>query len=179
MTTIRHILVWILVIGVLGALLFPIFAQPKLHDHNRTDRNYFHIAGAIQTYATDYDDIYPPATSEPTLRVLIYPYLRSDYYFLTGKKTGPVHFNFNLAGVSVTAPPYPNQDTVDLDDVVLAYARNPQKRDEFFVAYGNWNNSTLTSSQLLKALKPQFDRKGVILMPADYLADQDPLKNKK
>jgi len=171
MATFRQILVLVIVIGVLGALLYPVFAQPKIHDHDRSNANYFFIGSALIYYAADHDDVLPPVTSEPTLRALLHPYVRNARVFQAGKKSGITQFNFKLAGASL-------QSVNSLDNAILAYARNPKERDEYFVNYLSTKRGTLTASQLLTALEPQFDRKGVKLFPPDYLADQDPLKEK-
>ncbi|QYK54057.1 MAG: hypothetical protein KF824_03975 [Fimbriimonadaceae bacterium] len=181
MTTIRHILVWVLVIGVLGVLLFPVFARPKVADEgmDRSQSRYAGLATALIIYASDFDDTFPAAASEQTLRALTYDYIKNHTVYEPGIHAGKAMFNFNLAGVSMGAPPYHGGIKVEPSKVIVTWARNPKKQYEFFVYYLANERGTLTSSQLLKALEPQFDRRGVVLMPADYLADQDPLKDKK
>ncbi|MBX3114754.1 MAG: hypothetical protein KF836_09340 [Fimbriimonadaceae bacterium] len=181
MTTIRHILVWVLVIGVLSALLFPVFAQPKVADEgmDRSESRYASLATALIIYASDFDDTFPAASSEKTLRALTYEYVKNKTVYEPGIHAGKANFNFNLAGVSMGAPPYPGSIKVEPSRVIVTWARNPKKQDEFFVYYLANGRGTLTSLELLKALEPQFDRRGVVLMPADYLADQDPLKETK
>lgn len=178
MATFRHILAWVLVIGVLVALLFPLFAQPKT-TNDKIGSTYDRIAQSLSIYAADYDEIFPPATSEVSFRVLVFPYIKASYVFTAMPYSGATHFNFNLAGVSMSAPPYPGTHSVSQDHIVLTYARNPKERDQFFVYFLSNRRGILTNEQLLKALQPQFDRKGVKLFPSDYLADQDPLKETK
>ena len=181
MATFRQILVLVIVIGVLDALLYPVFAQPKMacegQDGSR-GRN-AQCAFSLMLYASDSDDIFPAASSEQTLRSLTYIYIKNPRVYQPGRYAERTKFNFNLAGVSVAAPPYPGTPQFSADKIIVSHARNPKEPDEYFVYYLSAKQGTLTASQLLTALEPQFDRKGVKLFPPDYLADQDPLKEIK
>lgn len=130
---------------------------------------------AIYIYSTDNDDRLPHATSMPTLRAQLKSYTgdNGDIHWKSNKDFLANIFNFNLSGVKIStiAPLNAHQSRH-----VLLY-RIPKGNVHMpMVADPETGTKSMKIEQLLQSLQYQYDRKGITLAPADYLAEQDPLK---
>jgi hypothetical protein len=148
------------------------------------------ISSAIILYTEDNDKRFPHATSMPTLRAQLVDYTKSSH----DKKTRPdifkglpdhytqPQFNFNLAGVKITGDQLPllPSGTLPTEQATLAYSVPIEKSNIHAIAvYADCHARAVTKSKpftFADLLGPQFERTGVTLAPANYLANQDPLK---
>ncbi|MFM9874179.1 MAG: hypothetical protein ACKVQS_12025 [Fimbriimonadaceae bacterium] len=146
---------------------------------------------ATSLYLEDFDKQFPHATSMPTFRAQIIEYTKYSpddnsrpeiFKAMPGHYTEP-QFNFNLAGVKAPNEQLPLLPSGKLafEQTILAFSAPIDKESNVRVIVVHANTSTrafmknnpITFTDLLG---PQFNRKGVTLAPADYLANQDPLK---
>ena len=81
--TLIELLVVIAIIGILAAMLFPVFARAR-ESARKTQclANVKNIAMAIQIYLTDYDRL-PPADSDPTAASFFYSVKNNDCGYMT------------------------------------------------------------------------------------------------
>jgi hypothetical protein len=149
------------------------------------------IGIATLLYREDNDSSFPHASSMPTFRAQISKYLKSPsspainstiFKGIKNEFTEP-QFNFNLAGVKVNdylLPLVPSK-SINVDEAVLGFSF-PFVSDvncKAVVVYADTlarsipNNKSFSYSDFLGT---QFSRPNITLAPADYLADQDPLK---
>jgi len=135
------------------------------------------IATSTAIYQADYDDLFPATSAMPGTRAVLMPYVKQKEMFeeLPGSNARPL-FNFNVAGILASLPPYPGANQAELTDVGVFYARSLEKPGYFFMTRGDTSAKTIKAVDLQLALSYQFDRKGAKLFPPDYLADKDPLK---
>jgi len=138
------------------------------------------IANATLAYASDNDELLPPASSLATMRALHKLYI-PDKALYVGKRgfTNDLEFNFSAAGVNTNFPPYPGTTQAEPNEVALWYAMPLAAARGPFVARGDSSVKSIPLKQFdefRKLFVPQFDRKGAKLFPPEYLADQDPLK---
>jgi prepilin-type N-terminal cleavage/methylation domain-containing protein/prepilin-type processing-associated H-X9-DG protein len=118
--TLIELLVVIAIIGLLAAILFPVFARAREGARRATcQSNLKQIGLGITQYSQDYDEYYPPqwngtgsATSTFAWPMLIFPYVKSVQVFIcpsqpnragnfymsdaNWKKTDPVHYAVNV-----------------------------------------------------------------------------------
>lgn len=175
----------IVVIGLIFVVLVVPFPRhyPSLNNAF-TRSNLKQLTVAILIYQSDYDDRIPHATSMPTFRAQIDPYVKnkSVYNGIKNYSQNPT-LNFNVSGISIpenasvplaaTSAPLPPEQVLTLYTLIT----DPKSKDFCFAAYADTHAKPLKQpQQLTYALSFQFDRIGVTLAPADYLADQDPLK---
>ena len=80
--TLVEILVVVAIIGILAAILFPAFARAR-ENARRTScqSNLKQIGVAVQMYAQDNDEIFPPANNFIGWPGLVYPYAKSKQIF--------------------------------------------------------------------------------------------------
>lgn len=138
------------------------------------------LATSTVIYQSDNDGLYPATSSMPGTRSVLIPYVKSKELFegYVGSHTRPL-YNFNVAGVHESLPPYPGTTQQELQSVGVFFARSIKKPGYFYLSRGDSSVKATKAIDLQFALSHQFDRRGVVLMPADYLADQDPLKEMK
>lgn len=135
---------------------------------------------ATMQYAADHDEVLPAATSMPTIRALVQPYTDSMPVFeFYSPAPSFAQFNFNLAGVSTSLPPFPGTRQTNAYQVVTWHSQLPMGPRRVAIVTFDGKPKVLEPDEREKfqrLLAPQFDRKGVKLFPPDYLADKDPLK---
>lgn len=177
------ILISLIFVAIFTVLLLPLMLP---HDHSNSKRlhalsNVKQLATGTIIYQADYDDLYPPASGMPAVRVVLQPYLKNDNLFkpIENISTVPL-FNFNLAGVDATLlPAYPDSKVQNIDEIAIWSSYLTGKNPEWIVAFADSGTKRIKLKdfdKVARAFQGQFDRKGVKLWPADYLQAQDPLK---
>ncbi|MBX3114752.1 MAG: hypothetical protein KF836_09330 [Fimbriimonadaceae bacterium] len=178
-------------IVVVAIILIPVvawIAGPMLTGHTVASKtqclsNQKQIATAIIIYAIDNDETFPLASSMLTLRAQLNSYVKRKESFLPYKKYTTIpQFNFNLAGVKNTLPPFPGTEQREPNEVAIWYSAVVAAPYGFLVAHADSSVKFYPAAkhaEYQNLLAPQFDRKGIQLLPPDYLADQDPLKENK
>lgn len=177
------ILISLIMIGIYLVVILPSILP---HDHSNSKRlhalsNVKQLATGIIIYQSDYDDLNPPASGMPAVRVVLQPYLKNDNLFkpIEDISTTP-QFNFNLAGVNgALLPAYPGSKAQNINEIAMWSSYLPGKNPEWIVAFADSGTKRIKLKdfdKVAQAFQGQFDRKGVKLWPADYLQAQDPLK---
>lgn len=165
--------VGLLVIAIIAAILYPLFAQPKITHHRSTPLTIVKQLGvSILIYQADNDERFPHATAMPGLRALIKPYSKNDLLFQPTEQCAAPEFNFNYAGIETTQIPMGYKNQLEPDQTTLWYALCTLK-DQPGVF-----RSRIDGSAKFSKLEPffetflyQFDRTNVTLAPPDYLTD--------
>lgn len=129
-------------------------------------------------YAKDNDDQFPPVSSMPSLRAALFIYSNQPRFFDSiNTITSRPEFNFNLAGVAMSLPPYPGAEQLEPKSVGAWQGQVFGQYPTYVVGFADSHMATIKNpEQVIPLFTGQFDRKGVVLAPADYLTDEDPLK---
>ncbi|MBX3114749.1 MAG: type II secretion system protein [Fimbriimonadaceae bacterium] len=177
------ILISLIMIGISALLVLPSILP---HDHSNGKRiraliNVKQIATGTIIYQADYDDLYPPASGMPAVRVVLEPYTKNHDLFkpVEDISTTP-QFNFNLAGVDgALLPAYHGSKAQNVNEIAMWSSYLTGKNPEWIIAFADSGTKRIKLKdfdKVAQAFQGQFDRKGVKLWPADYLQPQDPLK---
>jgi len=128
----------------------------------------------------DSDGLYPPASAMPAVRVVLEPYTKNvSIYEPVNNLSITQQFNFNLAGVSEKLPPYSGTNQLDPKNVAELYSPFFGETRGLAIVFADGHHKFYkdeNQADIATAFQGQFDRKGVKLWPADYLAAQDPFK---
>jgi|GEM_PF-2058461 len=171
-------LIGILLIAIIAAILYPLFAQ---HQHTGPGTaalsNLRQLATATIIYTTDYDDRFPHATALPGIRASIMPYCKNINLFKPTHQSSAPEFNFNYSGTTLDQIPIGNSDVLTREKTTIWYAISKIK-DKPGAFHSRIDSSAKFSQYqpFFESFQYQFDRTDVTLAPADYLADQDPLR---
>lgn len=168
----------VIVIFVLFGILYPVLLSSRpVSNKTQQMANLKQLATATIIYSSDYDETFPASSSMATTRALLVPYSKSKslYNPIVGS-TAP-EFNFNVSGVNSDYKLL-SKDDVSPNQVALWHST---LHDPFAFTVAMCDSSVKSfkqeqQDQYFESLAYQFDRKGIALFPADYLADQDPLK---
>lgn len=145
---------------------------------------------SIQIYASDYDDRLPAASTMRTFRALLSPYEKSDRNWKSDNGYSEVQFNFNTAGVELSYSSLPDPLGYEFltEEPIVFYIFDTKENRYATCGWGQdfkfkWylsgsKNGNNENSEFFRRLSYQYDRKGAKLFPPNYLADQDPLKEK-
>ncbi len=166
------------IIGLLLFLLFGTNCAPTPYTHSLS--NIKQIATSTVIYTSDYDDVHPNATSMPSLRAMVYPYLKNRNLFLPiHQKSASPSFNFNVAGVENFAIPIGQIEPLQSFQSVVWYA-TVTSSNSYGVVMSSFDTGSrhVSTDKFLKYCQPQFLRKAT-LAPANYLNDQDPVNGDK
>lgn len=190
MSRVLKIALWTLGIGIIvicGFLFIPVFMSAKYAARTFVPLNKLEVLQtSVLTYLADYDDRFPAATSMPSLRAVLAPYLSdNDYWRASHNHTEP-RFTFNLAGVTLTEYDtplgYPGYDHFPKPTILYIY---DVERNQYIACslmdmprrfFTDPDKPLEPKDDFFKSISYQFDRKGAKLCPLDYLADEDPLK---
>ena len=112
----------ILVIGILAAILFPVFSKARENARLAScDSNVKQIELGMLQYTQDHNDKFPPKAA--SYKDAVYPYIQSEGVFhCPSDQGGPVDYsmNTNLQGISLDNIPHP-------EAVVAIYEGKDQK----------------------------------------------------
>lgn len=176
------LLITLVMIAVLLIVLLPAILP---HDHSSGYRiqaslNQKELSACTSIYQTDFDDLYPPASGMSAISVVLEPYAQNNKLFKAFEHISTVpRFNFNLAGVNAVLPPYPSALEQNPDEVAMWSSQLLGKKHQWIISFADTGTKRIDAQdfdKVVAAFEGQFDRKGVKLWPADYLAAQDPLK---
>ncbi|MFM9873783.1 MAG: hypothetical protein ACKVQS_10005 [Fimbriimonadaceae bacterium] len=161
--------------GMLFVFLFATNCQPSTFSPSLSQIK--QLATATIIYTSDYDDVHPHATSMPSVRAMVNPYFKNRRLFLPIPQysTSP-SFNFNTAGVWIYEQPLGQKELLQSFQSVVWYAPITSS-NSYGVVMSSFDSSSrhVSTEKFLHYIQPQFPRKAT-LSPANYLADQDPLK---
>lgn len=162
-------------------VLWPI-ASPKPGPSPRMQAfsNVKHIGTATRIYADDFDSVLPNATSMPTIRAQLAPYCKTGVWNAVPETSTNPTFNFNVAGFNLSEGNQlgTNQSPSEvLTPVFYSLLIKPNNEYNVIRATLAGNTKKIPLEQLLDELSIQLERDPKSLAPANYLADQDPLKN--
>ncbi|QYK54058.1 MAG: hypothetical protein KF824_03980 [Fimbriimonadaceae bacterium] len=171
----------IIFLMILAGIAIPVFLGSKpAPKKTQSLSNHKQVATSLLIYSADNEGTYPNGSGMPTIRVQLTPFTKRKELFIPHKNyTTTPYFNFNLAGVKDTLPPYPGTEQREPAEVAMWYSHILAKPYGFIVAHADSSvkfYSAAKHGEYRNLLVPQFDRKGVQLLPPDYHADQDPLK---
>jgi hypothetical protein len=171
-------------IGLVGPSMVHVFISAKvtaLWSQNMTRIR--QLATSLTIYSADFDERCPHATTMQSHRALISPYVSDIDAFKKVENSTTPQFNFNMAGVKLEDTPINPIRPVDRFDNQanpLYFAiQHRGAYPDLFIAYSDLSVIHREISDVFgpsMIFSPQYDRKGVTLAHADYLADQDPLK---
>lgn len=165
------------------AFVFPIVIEPGSSYKTWALSNIKLIATSTQIYQSDYDERFPATSAMPGTRAVLMPYTKNGDFFNSQKdKFDRPQFNFAVAGVTLALTPYPGTKQLELDEVAVWSNTVLGEKSGMIVGRADTSARFYPPEKLAEAFllfEGQFDRKGVTLISADYLADQDPLKESK
>jgi hypothetical protein len=161
--------------GMLFVFLFTTNCQPSPYSHSLS--NIKQIATSTIIYTSDYDEVLPNATSMPSVRAMLAPYSKNPKLYKPIPKVSdaPI-FNFNVAGVENSATPIGQKEPLQSVQSVVWYAAITSPKS-YGVVMSSFDSSSrpVSTEKFLHYIQPQFTHKAT-LAPANYLANQDPLK---
>lgn len=190
----KYPLLTILCLLMIGTVLFLVFAPIGAISKEQamkiaTISRIKQLSAATLLYASAFDGRLPAASSMPSVRALLKSYHESstppDFKGIPQFSTSP-QFNFNLAGVVSnldkvqvlgSVAPVPSGEVAMWTSQIL-----PKDYAGIIVGFldGSAKSFKLSDIEGIQTgLSYQYDRKGVKLLPSDYMADQDPLKESK
>lgn len=169
----------IIAVIVVGIILYPLFVYPRPNERKIQGLSSIKQLGTgTLIYVADYDEQFPIATQMPGLRATLFPYIKNAELFKEiPLKTGPKEFNFNFAAVNTAALPIgaSTQPAVDETTIWYCISANKEKPGAFHSRIDS-SVKFITLPTLFQTFQYQYPRKHDSLAPADYLADEDPLK---
>jgi hypothetical protein len=171
----------VLIIAVIGAILFPIFAQAPPHDSKTIAlANIKQLGTSILIYQSDYDDRYPHATAMPGLRASIFPYCKNNSLFQPTTQSAASEFNFNYAGTTSTQVPIGYTQPLNPSDTTVWYTLCTMKdKPGAFRSHSDSSANFSKLQPLFESFQYQFDRSKIVLAQTDYLENEDPMKEVK
>jgi hypothetical protein len=163
------VVICLLSFGTLVALLLPVYHSSRLASLVGEPMSHLRIwVNSTQIYAADNNDRLPNPSSFSSARAMVASY---GYRDVAWSYRDPC-FNLNLSGVALA--------TIESKGTEGVYWYCIPTKAEFPYILSSPNSSRQSDpSSLAQLLSIQYDRKGVTLAPAEYLADQDPLKETK
>ncbi|MBX3114753.1 MAG: hypothetical protein KF836_09335 [Fimbriimonadaceae bacterium] len=180
---ITGILAFAVILAFVLILVFPIQSEPSISSTTYALSNVKQIAITTLIYQSDYDERFLATSAMPCTRAVLMPYIKNSQFFDSREsRFGRPQFNFNVAGVTSALTPYPG--TKQLEPTEVAVWSNHVYGQYKGIVVSRADSSAKSYrpekyAEVLALFEGQFDRRGVVLMPADYLADQDPLKEMK
>ncbi len=169
----------IISLGIIALVLYPVYVQPRQNDHRTTAlSNIKQLGTSIIIYQSDNDDRFPHSTTMPGLRASIMPYCKNISLFQPNHQSTAAQFNFNYAGVVLSQKPLGSNEALEPNQTTVWYAQSIIKaKPGVFRAMTDGSVKHTLLEPLLDSLNYQFDRSKVTLAPADYLVNEDPLKD--
>lgn len=174
----------LVVIFSLQCILFPTFTDqwPFLYKAYSLHQ-IKEICNGLAIYVTDYDDRFPATSAMPGTRAVLHPYLKNRLLF-EGSSThySEPTYNFSVAGVEASLPRYFGAKQQDVSKVGVWQAQVFKNTPGTCISFADTHAKFFPveqSEKVIDAFDDQFDRLGATLMPANYLAEYDPLKGMK